>query len=510
MHKPLLNPTVNIPTSSLQHCLPVCHEISGEELLRSEMATTDINEARRRNYLINLDSQMVYKIISDDPIGRDSGNIPVYKVTHSALHGTKVTFNPHDFLCVKKANLRRRETNSSTTPPLDEEISTRNNALPHHHKNLMPVDAHFVDKLSEDLCVVMPFPERGSLRSIMADEFPYGFPEVFISVALRSVLKALRFLHGAEILHGDVNAGHVYVKSGPKIMLGFAATVYEHQVSNVECSSHSALPATQISTWAAAPEVYDGGNGNKAADIWLVGITAMELAYGGIRVPNREALEVLIRGIIETKRLPKNYQLEEEGEEKRSFSREFEKMVAECVAWNPADRPSACTLLKHEFFSRRIRGLKRSTFKSHFQQVVIDEKIENSNTNSSSRSPSPSSSSLGFWSSPDVNKRRVKSHISIPGRPESFDNVFDDEPLNLNFNFPSSLQFYNDIIKEVSPKLRFYKTPKRKLFDDDLPAGLHEELIDEYIGGDEWKLTLGRKNKKVTLKKKKDEIKEDK
>ncbi|XP_031127691.1 serine/threonine-protein kinase BLUS1-like [Ipomoea triloba] len=445
-----------------------------------------INEARFRNYLVNLDSQMVYKIISDDPIGRDSANIPVYKVVHSVLDGTMVTFS-NDFLCVKKAANRRREEGNSTTTLLHREIFTRNYALPYNHKNLMPVEAHFVNRLTDDLCVVMPFPERGSLRSIVAEKFPYGFPEAFISVALRPVLKALRFLHGAKILHGDVTAGHVYVKSGPQILLGFAATLYEHQVSNPECSSHSALPATQISTWAAAPEAYNNSNGGngKAADIWLVGITALELAYGGIRVPNREALEVMIRGIIETKRLPKNYQLEgerkegikekgknkimegERGEEERSFSREFEKMVAECVAWNPADRPSARSLLKHEFFSR-IKGLKKSALKSHFQHVVIDDEniMENSDFNSSSPSDY----------SPAVKNRRPKSHISIPGRPdESFDNEFDDEALDLNFNlFPTSLESYCDIVKEVPLKLRFFKTAKRKLFED-----------DEYMGDDE-------------------------
>lgn len=375
------------------------------------MATKGMKEGRG-NYLVNSDTQIAYKIVSQDPIGRASCNIPVYKVAYSIPDdkSKERRFAYHEFVSLKKVNYR--ESNSILPfAKLYKEIYTRNNALPLNcHKNLMSMETHFVDEESEDVCVVMPFAERGSLRSIMADAFPYGFPEECISVALRSVVKALCYLHKAMIVHTDVNAGHVYVKNGPQIIVGFAATVYEHGVFNVECSSHRALPAAKISNWGAAPEVYnENQHYSDKADIWLVGITALELAYGGIRVPNREALEVLIREIIKTKRLPKNYQLEEVrkeetkeekeedgkgkkimqknnervGSEGRSFSREFEKMVAECLAWKPEERPTAATLLKHDFF--RKKGLKKSILRSHFQQVVINKM----NSSSPSSSPPP-------------------------------------------------------------------------------------------------------------------------
>ncbi|CAH9118101.1 unnamed protein product [Cuscuta europaea] len=286
---------------------------------------------------------------------------------------------------------------------LKNELESKNNKLQKDHENLLQVEGFFLDPESCDYCIVMAYAEWGSLQSIMAEHFPLGLPETFISLILRSVLEVVCFLHQRKVFHGDISAGHVYLKSGPNIKMGFGATVYDHGVSNLECSSSCTLPETDISHWAAAPEVYNHEMKNhrstEESDVWLVGIMALELAYGGIRVPSREALEVMSREIHEKRKLPKRYPpapqgldqlqqltrevegkgkqiaMEEEdygdgSSEERSFSREFEKIVADCLAWKPWERPNARTLLKHEFFA--VKGIETSELESHFEDVLID------------------------------------------------------------------------------------------------------------------------------------------
>lgn len=95
---------------------------------------------------------------------------------------------------------------------------------------------------------------------------------------------------------------------------------------------------TNISAWAAAPEVYyiyeDSDSDDQIenyysvkSDIWLVGITALELAYGNIRVSHREDFDDMINKIRKSKKLPNKledlfeeitYPIEEEGEEEKN------------------------------------------------------------------------------------------------------------------------------------------------------------------------------------------------
>ncbi|VFQ76399.1 unnamed protein product [Cuscuta campestris] len=133
-------------------------------------------------------------------IGEDSDYFPVYKV-----HELPTVFNDlkgtGDFSSMKLIP-------RSSQPGFVKEILSRNRNLPEDQENLIiPVMANFVEMDSGDLCIVMPFFSLGSLRSAMVAKFPGGLPEACISVSLRYVLKALRFLHAAGAVHRDVSAG---------------------------------------------------------------------------------------------------------------------------------------------------------------------------------------------------------------------------------------------------------------------------------------------------------------
>ncbi|CAA2951330.1 serine threonine- kinase BLUS1-like [Olea europaea subsp. europaea] len=276
----------------------------------------------------------------------------------------------HDvFFSLKLVEVNQQEAFNK----LNQEVE-RNCLLP-HHENLMGITKSFVD--NEKLCVVFPYMDMGSLRSITAAKFPEGLPEQCIVVSLREILSGLSIIHANGLVHKEINAGHVFFSSKPEIKLGYSATIYEHEpeYGSVQASSSSVLPSYSICEWAAAPEVYNTQNHSKASDIWMIGITALELAYGDLRLRDRDSFEDMVRTICRNKSLPKKEQNDNPNPNKwkkilgflkrmiplcavqgmyneREFSEDFEKMVVKCLNWDAEKRPSANELLRYEIFNR--------------------------------------------------------------------------------------------------------------------------------------------------------------
>ncbi|KAG8379021.1 hypothetical protein BUALT_Bualt07G0044900 [Buddleja alternifolia] len=195
--------------------------------------------------------------------------------------------------------------------------------------------------------IVFPFMSLGSLRSITSSRFTGGLPEDCVVIALKEAIKGLAFIHQSGELHKLINSGQIFLSEKPEIKISFSAstTVYDGVDQNESASSSSCLPVGDICRWAAAPEVYNSENTQtytSKADVWSIGITALELAYGGLHVSDRKELLSLLEKMHHEKKLP----------EKRDFSKEFQKMVIHCLAMEPADRPTAHELLNSEIITK--------------------------------------------------------------------------------------------------------------------------------------------------------------
>ncbi|XP_059636061.1 serine/threonine-protein kinase BLUS1-like [Cornus florida] len=222
----------------------------------------------------------------------------------------------------------------------------------------------------------------------MTYKFNNGLSEESIAVVLKQTLMGLSHLHLNAQLHRDINAGHIFFSHYHGIKLAFAATVYEHDYGNHHLRNSTVSVSTVL---AAAPEVfYSNDNDDKytqKADIWLIGITALELAYGGISVSGRKKLppkkerglssffKPLVKPCCGGGGGAADLSLE--------FSECFGKVVSKCLDTEPAQRPTTFELLEDEFFKNCSEDCPISVSK-----VWVPKKID---------APSKAKSSINEW-----------------------------------------------------------------------------------------------------------------
>mmetsp|Transcript_5954 Transcript_5954/g.6834 ORF Transcript_5954/g.6834 Transcript_5954/m.6834 type:complete len:419 (-) Transcript_5954:211-1467(-) len=222
-----------------------------------------------------------------------------------------------------------------------------------------------------NLWLVMPLMRKGSCLRIMRYQksvgLGEGFSEDHIAIILKAALEGLNYFHQQGQVHRDIKASNLLMDSDGSVMIsdfGVAGWVKQPGDRQSERRTFVGTPC-----WMA-PEVMEQADAyDEKADIWSLGITALELAKGYAPYARLNPMAVMIQTIREDPPSLKSY--EDYPKTKGKFSRQFKEIIALCLQKNPKNRPSASALLGKSFF-RKCKS-KSTLVKEVLNQVPIPD-----------------------------------------------------------------------------------------------------------------------------------------
>ncbi|XP_072270946.1 serine/threonine-protein kinase 4-like [Pyxicephalus adspersus] len=206
-----------------------------------------------------------------------------------------------------------------------------------------------------DLWIVMEFCGGGSVSDIIRLR-KQTLKEDEMATILQSTLKGLEYLHFMRKIHRDIKAGNILLSSEG------IAKLADFGVAG-QLTDTMAKRNTVIGTpfWMA-PEVIQEIGYNCVADIWSLGITAIEMAEG--KPPYADIHPMRAMFMIPSNPPPTLRKPE-------LWSKHFIDFINQCLVKNPEQRASATELLQHPF----VKTTKGAAILRHLINEAMEAKI---------------------------------------------------------------------------------------------------------------------------------------
>ena len=135
----------------------------------------------------------------------------------------------------------------------------------------------------------MPIFEGGSLKDVLlSDKYKNGVKdEADIAYIMREVLEGLKYFHEQGQIHRDIKCSNIFVDALGNIKIGDFG-VSASLVGGQKRGTFVGSPC-----WMA-PEVISRVGHDTKADIWSLGITAIELSQGSAPYHDMTAMKIII------------------------------------------------------------------------------------------------------------------------------------------------------------------------------------------------------------------------
>lgn len=217
-----------------------------------------------------------------------------------------------------------------------------------NHKNVTKFMGLFLKGF--DLWICMELCGGGALDSIYRN-LRKSLTEDQICSIMFEAIEGLDYIHKNAIIHRDIKAGNLFLTEGGEVKLGDFGVSAKLQHAYGRARTFIGTPYWMapevIMCDPESPSSYNASYNTKA-DIWSIGITAIEIADKNPPLSDIHPMRALT--LIPTSELglskPKNW------------SKLFVEFIAICLTKDPNKRPSAEDLLKHPFL-QRARTLRR-------------------------------------------------------------------------------------------------------------------------------------------------------